>query len=186
MSETEQLLPTLIDDRQDIYTDAIAKLCKHPELIEQLIDFPDSDPAGCLFFNAGKRRYSLLGLKNKMWLGNPAMIRIYPDFYAAQDDRITKKILEDKRLPTSKGEYGLVHLPILAEYQRYFDSYFDRHIKFVEYEGKDVLEENHELAPDVQSEGVQEEASSGESLTGQTDAIGTVGEGSEQDDQGFA
>ena len=178
MSETEQLLPPieiLDGTADDFYHEAIMKLCQNPDLIEYLIQFPDADPAGCVFYNAAERLYSLTKLSNGKFLGNPPMIKIYPDFYSAQDDRITKKILEDDRLPSRLSEYSLVHLPVIANYQRYFDKHFDRH-----YRKMEVLDgESEGIVGQDAPEGVHQEDSSPECTSQETDSDGGEPAGSE-------
>lgn len=178
MSETDQLLPPieiLDGTADDFYHDAIIKLCQHPELIERLIQFPDDDPAGCIFYNAGKKLYSMTKLPNGRFLNNPPMIKIYPDFFSAQDDRITKKILEDDRLPSELSEYGLIHLPIIANYQRYFDRHFDRYHRKVE-----VLDgESESIVGQDASAGIHQEDGHAECASQEANGDGGESAGSE-------
>jgi hypothetical protein len=111
-------------DEYDISADY---LYQHPEELEFAWQFPGDSPGGFLFTNAGTVRYAIRQVdvngKNH-FIGDP--IRIRGHDYAAESEYVTGLIRKDDRLPNSIDECRLEHLPILAEWQRYFDRVYHR------------------------------------------------------------
>ena len=139
----------------DRYDEAIAYLNKHPEELEFAGNYPgDSPVAGCLFVNASPTLYLYQKKPNGKWLGDPVSIHGNPGHYTAEDDVVTRMIVTDVRLPNSIKECGLEHLPVLAEYQRKFDKWWNR--RFPERSGEVISDAELEdvEVPDRGEQGV--------------------------------
>lgn len=112
---------------RDEYDDHMDELRANNSIIQ------DWDEVKPLFRVLGPERNSPSRVKGvrefcSPWLyGCPTQIKSQPARFCAITPELTKKILEDRRIPCSKEQITLESLPAFAEYQRAVDEILKSH-----------------------------------------------------------
>lgn len=168
----------------DRYDEAIEFLTRYPDELEEAARNPGENPiAGCLFANAGQNLYSYLKQPNGRWLGDPVAIHGDPEHYTAEDDGLTQVIIADDRLPRTSALLELSHLPVLAEYQRRFDKWWNRKFKTLQPIDDGVESESSEseqgLTEQSIEQNIEETDTDEEAVEGVEDQFGSTPSSSE-------